>query len=133
MVAYLQWQRDNDPTRLTDTEAHISDTIQRLLSIPATNVPPHLEPECLKRFKHLYSWHGFRCRMPNCKRSLKLYGSAQERVNHEMTHDRAYKCTDCNSVSNGFKSISALRKHREKYHMKPEDFGLPSHLVNITQ
>ena len=70
--------------------------------------------------------------MPDCKRTLKLYDSAEGRFNHEMTHDRTYKCTDCKSVPNGFKSINALRKHREKYHMKPEDFGLPSHLVNIT-
>ena len=131
MAAYLQWQKDNDPTRLTDTEAHISDTIQKLLSMPGTNVPSHIEPEYLKRFKHLYGWLGFHCRVSDCRRALKLYKSAQERNHHEITHNRAYQCTDCSSVPNGFKTIDSLRKHREKYHMKPEDFKLPNSLVKV--
>ena len=127
MVVYFQWQKENDPTRLSETEAHISDAIQILLSIQATDLPSLFELEHLKRFKHLYGWLGLRCRLSNCRKALKLYRTARERLDHETTHTQAYKCTDCGS--NVFKSTSALRKHREKYHMKPEDFNLPDSLV----
>ena len=130
ILAFVQWQKENDPTRLFDTEALISEVIEKLLSISAANLLPHFEPEHLKRFKYLYGWLGLRCRLSDCRGALKLYRNSKERLNHEITHTRAYQCTDCGS--NGFKSTSALRKHREKYHMKPEDFNLPDSLVDIS-
>ncbi|KAL8792044.1 MAG: hypothetical protein Q9195_005385 [Heterodermia aff. obscurata] len=84
--------------------------------------------EQLERFKRIYGWLGFHCRMSNCRRAYKLYRTEQERLDHERTHSRVYTCSYCNSAPNGFKLMSGLRKHEEKYHMKLEDFKLPDSL-----
>ena len=48
---------------------------------------------------------------------------------HEKSHRQTHKCIDCDIKPCGFNSASALRKHRETYHMKPEDFTVPESLV----
>ena len=128
--AHVAWRKENDPTCLTFVETRISDATQKLLATPADQLPAHLDVESFQRFKRLYGWLGFGCRSSRCRNTNKLYGTDQERQQHEKSHIRSLRCTDCNSVPRGFKSASALRKHRESYHMKPEDFDIPHTLVS---
>ena len=128
--AHFAWRKDNDPTCLTFIETRISNATQKLLAAPADQLPAHLDLERYQRFKRLYGWLGFRCRSSRCRNTNKLYGTDQERQQHEKSHIRSFKCTDCNSVPGGFKSASALRKHRESYHMKAQDFDIPESLVS---
>lgn len=129
MAAHFQWQLDNDPTRLSYVEARISSSIPNLLAIPAGNTPVHLHLGSLQRFRRLYGWLGLRCRISSCRQSVKLYKSNEERQDHEKTHSQTYTCVDCGAVLRGFKSASALRKHRETYHMELDDFEIPQSLV----
>ena len=128
--AHVAWREENDPTCLTFVETRISDATQKLLATPVDQLPAHLKVERFQRFKRLYGWLGFGCRSSRCRNTNRLYGTDQERQQHEKSHIRGFRCTECNSVPGGFRSASALRKHRESYHMRPEDFDIPHALVS---
>ena len=93
-------------------------------------MPSHLNGADLRRFKQIYGLMGFRCRNSNCRTTPKFYKTDQERKTHEESHRKSYNCMDCDERPGGFSSASALRKHRETYHAKPEDFEVPRAVVN---
>lgn len=127
--AHFAWRKEHDPTSLSFVEGQVSDAIQELLATSADRLPAHLDLERFQRFKRLYGWLGFRCRSSKCRNTNKVYTTDAQRQHHEKAHSRIFKCADCNSIPKGFKSTTALRKHRESYHMKPEDFIIPQSLV----
>ena len=91
----------------------------------------HLAASQVQQFKRLYGSLGLRCRLSDCRKVARLYKSQPERSKHEKTHRRVHMCADCNVKPGGFKTASALRKHREAYHMKPQDFQVPDSLVSV--
>ena len=129
-IVHTQWRIDHDPTHLTQVGNLISNAIHKLLAIPPENVPFHLDGADLRRFKQIYGLMGYRCRNSHCRSVSKFYKTDQDRVTHEKSHRKSYNCTDCNVKPGGFSSPSALRKHRETYHAKPEDFEVPSYIVS---
>ena len=129
-IVEIQWQIDHDPTHLNQVAKMVSDAVHDLLANSLDQVPSHLNGADFRRFKQIYGLMGFRCRNSNCRTTSKFYKTDQERVTHEKSHRKSYNCTDCNVKPGGFSSANTLRKHKETYHAKPEDFEVPRAVVN---
>ncbi|MCJ1426374.1 hypothetical protein MMC29_004277 [Sticta canariensis] len=129
-VARLEWHSKHDPTYLSYVKGRVSEIIQRLQGMKDADVPGHINVEELHRFQKLYNALGFHCRYLTCTCPSAVFASEQQRQQHESTHIRLYKCLDCDFSARGFTSSAKLRKHREKYHMRPEDFNIPQQIMN---
>ena len=121
----MQWQIENDPTYLPQIEVQVSAVIQELLNIPEASMPEKITTDGFRRFKTLYKSLGITCRYSICRFRETVFYSESDRVGHETTHTRAYKCPDCDFSTRDFATKSSLHKHQEKYHMQPEDFQIP--------
>ena len=130
IVARLEWHSKHDPTYLSYVEGRVSEIIQRLQGMKDADVPGHITVEELHRFKKLYNALGFHCRYLTCTCPSAVFASEQQRQQHESTHIRFYKCLDCDFSARGFTSKATLGKHREKYHMRPEEFNIPQQIMN---
>lgn len=123
----LEWHHKHDPTYLSYVEARVSSIIHKLHGLRDSDIPSHISVEELHRFKRLYNALGFHCRYLICN---AVFPTEEQRQQHESTHIRWYKCLDCDFSARGFTSCVKLRKHREKYHMVPEDFDTPLQVLN---
>ena len=131
--AQLQWNKDNEPTFLTEVHTRLSEAIQNLLSLPLEKLSPNLDKIDVLRFKRLYGSLGLRCRHSSCRTVTRTYKTDKERQTHEKTHELIHRCTECDEKPGGFSSAYVLRKHRETYHMQLEDFEVPKSLVRFSQ
>lgn len=123
----LEWYHTHDPTYLSYVEARVSSIIHKLHGMRDSDIPSHISVEELHRFKRLYNALGFHCRYLICN---AVFPTEEQRQQHESTHIQWYKCLDCDFSARGFTSCVKLRKHREKYHMVPEDFDTPPQVLN---
>ena len=126
-VVRLEWHHTHDPTYLSYVEARVSSIIKKIHGIRDSDIPSHISVEALHRFKRLYNALGFHCRYLICN---AVFPTEEQRQQHESTHIRWYKCLDCDFSARGFTSRVKLRKHRERYHMVPEDFDTPLQVLD---
>ncbi len=70
---------------------------------------------------------GFVCRYRHCPRSINGFISTKERKAHEVLHIRLFRCADatCEFYARGFTTKSALQRHNQRYHTKPDDSKIP--------
>ena len=130
LAVRMQWQIDNDPSYLPQIEVQVSRVIQDILSMSETNMPARIITDGLRRFKALYQSFGIPCRYSTCRFRETIFHSESDRDRHESTHNRSYKCPDCDFSARGFATQSSLHQHQEKYHMQPEDFQIPQRANN---
>ncbi len=82
----------------------------------------------IQTFKTRHGKSAYLCRWSGCVWAFAGFQSHAERDKHEKIHKQQFRCPDpsCDFASSGFASSFALRKHKQKYHVKVDDHVLPA-------
>ena len=117
-----QWRLAKDETFLSLIEVRLCNLTERLLMMQSSQLPSHIDENDFKQFVSRYR---ISCRYQDC---CFQCDTIQERDSHEMSHALSFPCLQCDFSGRGFRSRRDLEKHRQKYHMSPEDFEIPDDL-----
>ena len=121
----MKWKLTHDETFLSLIDKRVRDITERLLSLNPSHLPEHIDK---KDFDTFIDRFGFVCRFHGC---TQCFRSQKERNDHEKTHFPSFPCLQCNFFEKGFRSRQALNKHTQQYHMRPEDFEIPTSLHSL--
>jgi hypothetical protein len=109
---------EKDPTLFSIIQRNYQLAVESLLSQNALTNYPHITSRALEVFSNTYAGSGFVCRFLHCAFSSDGFESSAKRDDHEVQHQRRYRCghSSCVLFTSGFVSQNLLRKHNEKYH-----------------